>query len=80
MYPYIKVCYNANKKEGVSIAKTSEAMRKAIATYQSNQDEIKLRIPKGKKAELKEFAAAQEKSLQGWIIEVLEKSSGISIR
>lgn len=60
--------------------KTSEAMRKAIATYQSAQDEIKVRVPKGKREQLKIYAASRKESLQGWIIRLMEEESGISIR
>lgn len=45
-----------------------------------NLDDIKFRVPKGKKEELKQYAEDHGESLQGWIIRLLEQDSGIRIR
>lgn len=48
--------------------KTSEAMRKAIDKYNKESiDEIKLRVPKGRKAELQAYVKEQGESLNGFI-------------
>ena len=53
---------------------TSEAQRRATEKYISEKtDEIKLRVPKGMKAEIKERAEAEGKSINTYIIEKLMK-------
>ena len=53
---------------------TSEAQRRATEKYISEKtDEIKLRVPKGMKAEIKERAEAEGKSINKYIIEKLMK-------
>lgn len=55
-------------------------MRKAIANYQGTLDDIKIRVAKGKRSELKTYAEAHNESLQGYIIRLLEEDSGLKLR
>ena len=51
----------------------SKAQQKAVAKYMANNyDEIKIRPPKGSKERWQEAAAAQGKSLQRFIIDLVE--------
>lgn len=50
------------------------------ARYHGKMDDIKIRVPKGKREELKCHAEDHGESLQGWIIRLLEQDSGIVIR
>lgn len=55
--------------------KTSEATRKAIAKYQTEKvEELKIRVPKGRKAVIQEFAKKQGKSVNALIIELLNEA------
>lgn len=52
--------------------KTSEAMRKAISKYQTEKvDEFKIRVPKGEKAIIKEYAKKQGKSLNAYVVNLI---------
>lgn len=52
----------------------SEAQKKATAKYMKNKlDDIKVRVPKGKREVYKAYAERQGKSLNALIIELLEK-------
>ena len=53
--------------------KYTEAQAKATREYLKNLDEIKLRIPKGKKEEYKRMAEAAGKSLNQFIIDKIEQ-------
>ena len=59
---------------------STDAQRAGNARHLNKMDDIKIRVPKGKRAELKEYAENQGESLQGWIIRLLEADSGIVIR
>lgn len=50
----------------------TEAAKKAVAKYHEKLDEIKVRVPKGKKAEYKAQAEAHGMSLNAYIIKLLE--------
>lgn len=52
---------------------SSDAQRKANAKYLSGQDDIKIRVPKGQRERYKKHAAAQGKSLNALIVELLER-------
>lgn len=57
------------------MAKYSEAQNRATQKYvKNNYDDIKVRVPKGKREEYKAYAEAQGKSLNHLIIELLDKS------
>ncbi len=51
---------------------TSEAIKKAVAKYQANLDEFKIRVPKGKKAEYKAQAEAHGLSLNAYVVKLIE--------
>jgi predicted HicB family RNase H-like nuclease len=52
----------------------SEAQKKATAKYMKNKlDDIKVRVPKGKREVYKAHAERKGKSLNALIIELLEK-------
>ena len=52
----------------------SEAQKKATAKYMKNKlDDIKVRVPKGKRKVYKAHAESKGKSLNALIIELLEK-------
>lgn len=56
------------------IRKYSKAQNKATQKYIKNHyDEIKIRVPKGKKEEYKAKAEAAGKSLNQYIIDCIEK-------
>lgn len=54
-------------------AKYTEAQAKASREYLKNLDEIRIRIPKGKKTEYKQAAETAGKSLNQFIIDCIEK-------
>ena len=43
----------------------TDAEKKAVAKYHAKLDEIKVRVPKGKRALYKDYAESQGKSLNG---------------
>lgn len=48
--------------------KTSEAMRKAIDKYNREKvDELKIRVPKGKKQAIEDVAKSQGESINGYV-------------
>lgn len=50
------------------MAKYSEAQKRAVAKYNSKSyDELKIRVTKGKKAELQEHAQKQNESLNAFV-------------
>lgn len=53
---------------------TSKAQQKATAKYmKNNYDEIKTRVPKGKKAEIQAAAEKQGESLNAYVIGAVER-------
>ena len=53
---------------------TSKAQQKATAKYmKNNYDEIKPRVPKGKKAEIQAAAEKQGESLNAYVIGAVER-------
>ena len=52
----------------------SKAQQKAVAKYmKSNYDELKVRVPKGRKEIIKSVAEQQGKSLNSFIIEAIDE-------
>lgn len=47
--------------------------------YLSKMDDIKIRVPKGKREELRTYAESKNMSLQGLIIQLLEKETGLDL-
>ena len=61
------------QKAGGTMA-TSKAQQKATAKYmKNNYDEIKTRVPKGKKAEIQAAAEKQGESLNAYVIGAVER-------
>ena len=59
---------------------TSDAQLKAIKKYLNSQDEIKLRIPKGKRDEIKKYAIEKGYGgIQPYLKALIEKDSGIEL-
>ena len=54
----------------------SEARKRANENYLKTQDEIRIRIPKGQKAEIQAYAKAQGKSLNAYIVELIHADRG----
>ena len=54
------------------MAKTSEAMLKAINKYQTEKvEEFKIRVPKGEKDVIKAHAAKKNKSLNAYVVDLI---------
>lgn len=58
----------------------SEARKRANENYLKTQDEIRIRIPKGQKAEIQAYAKTQGKSLNAYIVELIraDMNKGVS--
>jgi len=54
-------------------AQYTKAQAESAKKYLSNFDEIRIRIPKGKKEEYKQMAKAEGKSLNQFVIDCIEK-------
>ena len=53
----------------------SEAGKRAVAKYiRNNYDNVTLRVPKGRKAELQAHAAEQGESLNGFIVRAVDET------
>lgn len=53
----------------------SEAGKRAVAKYiKNNYDNVTLRVPKGRKAELQAHAAEQGESLNGFIVRAVDET------
>lgn len=62
------------------MAKTSTATLRAIEKYNATLDEVKFRVPKGKKQALKDMAAAKGyDGVQPYIIALIEADSGLQL-
>lgn len=48
--------------------------------YLEKMDDVKIRIPKGMREQLKLYATDHGESLQGYIIRLIEEDSGIKLR
>ena len=55
--------------------KTSEAMRKAIRKYQTEKvEDIRIRVPKGRKAEIKAHADGQGESMNQFVTRAIDET------
>ena len=53
----------------------SESQRKAVAKYNAaNYDRVELRLPKGKKQELKDHAEGRGETLNGFVNRAIEET------
>lgn len=73
--PDIYLCYNYGMMEEVHLSMpASKAQQKAVAKYmKDNYDEIKVRVPKGRKAALQAHAERRGESLNGFIGRAIEE-------
>lgn len=75
--PNIQIDYNYDIiviKGGVNMP-VSKAQQRAVAKYsQQNYDEIKVRVPKGKKDMVKNHAAAMGESVNGFIQRAIDET------
>jgi len=52
----------------------TKAQQRAVAKYmKANYDEVKLRIPKGRKDEILTFAVAAGQSLNGYVVQSVDE-------
>ena len=53
----------------------SKAQQKAVSKYmKENYDEIKIRMPKGKKAKIKAYADSKGESINGFVNRAIDKA------
>lgn len=53
----------------------SKAQQKAVSKYmKENYDEIKIRMPKGKKAKIKAYADSKGESINGFVNKAIDKA------
>jgi predicted HicB family RNase H-like nuclease len=64
--------YKYKERKVNHMTKTTDAQKKATAKYICKLDEIKIRVPKGKKEEYRQMAEAEGKSLNQFIIDRIE--------
>lgn len=58
---------------------TTKAQQKAVHKYiKSNYDRLELTVPKGRKEEIKAFAAAQGETVNGFINRLINEAMGIN--
>ena len=54
---------------------STDAMRKAIKKYQTEKvDDIRIRVPKGRKEEIKAHAENQGESLNGFVVRAIDET------
>jgi hypothetical protein len=60
--------------KGGDIIPTTKASQKAVAKYmKSNYDELKIRVPKGKKEEIQSHAAAADQSVNAYVSQAVDE-------
>ena len=73
MFPYKAKSAIISGKEGDPMTKGYEQRKEANKKYLATLDEIRIRVPKGKKEEYKQMAEAAGKSLNQFIVDCIEK-------
>lgn len=64
----MNLCYNKDNEKGGVIIPASKAQQKAVSKYmKENYDEIKVRVDKGRKAQIKAHADQRGESVNGFI-------------
>lgn len=59
---------------------TTKAQQKAVHKYvKSNYDRLELTVPKGRKEDIKAFAAAQGETVNGFINRLINEAMGVNI-
>ena len=57
----------------------SKAQQRAVAKYMAaNYDEIKIRVPKGRKADIDAFVKSQGESINGWVNKSMRDALGMT--
>ena len=54
--------------------KTSESRRKSIAKYKKTKDSFQVTVDRGRKDELKAYAAERGESLNGFVIRAIDET------
>ena len=73
-YFYSRRPHIFNQGGGITMA-ISESQRKAVAKYNAaNYDRVELRLPKGKKQELKDHAEGRGETLNGFVNRAIEEA------
>lgn len=58
---------------------TTKAQQKAVHKYvKSNYDRLELTVPKGRKEEIKAFAAAQGETVNGFVNRLINEAMGVN--
>lgn len=70
---HILLFYVIIEWEVVALTKHYEQRKKANETYLAKMDDIKIRVPKGKREEYRKLADSCGKSLNGLVVELLEE-------
>lgn len=68
-----RVCPVLGHPQEVSNMSVSEAQKKASIKYLEKLDEIRIRMPKGKKDDIKEAASAAGESMNQYIISAVDQ-------
>ena len=63
--------YNDRRRANLELKRVSNAQRKATDKYLEKFDEVRVRVPKGRKAEIKAHAEHCGESLNGFIIRAI---------
>ena len=75
MYTYIESWYYIEKrKENGMGAKYTEAQARASAEYLKKMDEIRVRMPKGRKELFQEHAKKNGESLNAFVLRAIEET------
>ena len=56
------------------MSKTTESRRKSIAKYKKTKDSFQVTVDKGRKDELKAYAAERGESLNGFVIRAINET------
>ena len=57
----------------------SKAQQRAVAKYMAtNYDELKIRVPKGRKADIDAYVKEQGESINGWVNKTMREALGMT--
>ena len=73
--PDISLWYNGYKGKGVNLIPASKAQQKAVTKYmKENYDEIKVRVEKGRKSDIKAHADSRGESVNSFIGRAIDET------
>ena len=73
--PDIYLWYNGYNRKGVDLIPASKAQQKAVTKYmKENYDEIKVRVEKGRKADIKAHADSRGESVNSFIGRAIDET------